>query len=82
MQTSTVLYKVKGGKTVEGAINGSGAKNLATKAMLSSLLTRGITVINNIPNIKEIDVTIKLLNSIGVTTSWNKSKKLFFFIYH
>lgn len=43
-----------------------GAKNFATKAMVASLLTSGVSRLHNIPSIGDVEITRTLLESLGV----------------
>ena len=61
-----VKYLVKGGSPVCGSIKCMGAKNFATKAMVASLLTENKTTLCNVPLIGDVEITQKLLESLGV----------------
>ena len=50
-----------------------GAKNLATKVMVAALLSEKPTIIKRIPNIGDVQITKKLLISIGVKINWKKN---------
>lgn len=64
---NSVKYEINGGGPITGTIKCMGAKNLATKAMVASLLGKGISKLHNIPNIGDVDITQLLLESLGVT---------------
>ena len=68
---SSVKYEINGGEPVTGAIKCMGAKNLATKAMVASLLSKSISTLHNIPNIGDVDITQLLLESLGVSIMRN-----------
>ena len=61
-----ISYIIKGGIPIYGRILCTGAKNLATKAMVASLLSNEITVLRGVPNIGDVDITKQLLISAGV----------------
>ncbi|RYG62060.1 MAG: UDP-N-acetylglucosamine 1-carboxyvinyltransferase [Alphaproteobacteria bacterium] len=67
MPTSGYTYKITGGNPVEGEITCYGAKNFATKAMVAACLGDGPTVLSNMPPIGDVDITMGLLKSVGVT---------------
>ncbi len=59
-------FKIIGPSKIEGEIKISGSKNSALPILFSSLLTEKDVKIKNIPNIKDIDITLKLFKKIGV----------------
>lgn len=67
---SEIEYQITGGKPVVGEISCMGAKNLATKVMVASLLAFGKTTIYNVPHIGDVEITERMLHSMGVTTKW------------
>ncbi len=67
-------YLITGGIPVHGAIKCMGAKNFATKAMVASLLTNERTTLHNVPAIGDVDITRKLLESLGVITHYVAAK--------
>ena len=66
IEKQSVKYLVTGGIPVHGTIKCMGAKNFATKAMVASLLTANQTTLCNIPLIGDVEITQKLLESLGV----------------
>ena len=66
MTSMKAFYKVRGGQPVSGRIKSLGAKNFATKAMIASLLSKEKTILHNVPNIGDIDITAAMLESVGV----------------
>ena len=64
-------FKIKGGKKLNGEVRPQGAKNEALQIICATLLTSEEVVINNIPDIIDINKLISLLKSLGV-----KVKKL------
>lgn len=58
-------YEIEGGKTLTGSVRLSGAKNLASKLILASLLTDQPCTLSNIPAIGEIDIAIQLVSLAG-----------------
>ncbi|CAL7963199.1 UDP-N-acetylglucosamine 1-carboxyvinyltransferase [Alphaproteobacteria bacterium] len=47
-----------------------GAKNLATKAMVASLLSDKKTTLHNVPHIGDLEITECLIKSLGVEVKW------------
>lgn len=56
---------VQGGRPLHGRIRVSGAKNAALPILLASILVDGRTVFSNVPNLRDINTTLKLLSIIG-----------------
>ena len=59
---------ILGGKTLEGTITISGSKNAALPILVSSLLTREISNLDNVPNLLDITTMKELLISLGIKT--------------
>ncbi len=57
---------INGGRALQGRISVRGAKNLATKAMVASLLGQTTSVLRNVPNISDVRVVAGLLALHGV----------------
>jgi len=66
----TQSYRIVGGKTLKGEITLSGAKNAATKALIASLLADSKSVLENIPQIGDVEVTLEICRSLGVKYQW------------
>jgi UDP-N-acetylglucosamine 1-carboxyvinyltransferase len=58
-------FLIKGGKRLEGAISISGSKNSALPILFATLLTDEKIILKNIPNLRDIDTTLKLLRFLG-----------------
>ncbi len=65
-------YKITGGEPIKGTIGCLGAKNFATKAMVAALLTHDKSVLTNVPDIGDIDLTLEMLKAIGVKIDYDK----------
>jgi UDP-N-acetylglucosamine 1-carboxyvinyltransferase len=59
---------IKGGKTLEGDIPISGAKNAALTLMPCALLTEEKLTLTNLPRLADVDTFAHLLNQLGVST--------------
>ena len=60
-------FKVKGGKKLSGTIKPQGAKNEALQVISAVLLTEEKVIIDNIPNIIDVNRLIDLLKCMGVS---------------
>ncbi|MBX4180838.1 UDP-N-acetylglucosamine 1-carboxyvinyltransferase [Sodalis sp. CWE] len=66
-------FRVCGPTTLSGEVTISGAKNAALPILFSSLLAEEPVEIQNVPKLKDIDVTVKLLNQLGAKAEQNES---------
>ena len=64
-------FKVQGGNKLSGEIIPQGAKNEALQILCAVLLTSEEVIIENIPNIRDVNILINLLEDLEV-----KVKKL------
>src|SRR3954453_19283043 len=58
-------FVIRGGTPLLGTIRVSGAKNAALPAMAAALLTEEPVVLDNIPQVRDIETTRKLLAAMG-----------------
>ena len=58
-------FVVRGGNPLLGTVRVSGAKNAALPAMAAALLTDEPVVLENIPQVRDIETTRKLLTAMG-----------------
>lgn len=58
-------YIINGGYKLEGEINIPGAKNSVLPILAASVLTGKTSIISNIPNLKDVDIMVKLLSHLG-----------------
>lgn len=63
-------YKIIGGKKLRGKITLSGAKNVATKVIIASLLAETKSVLENIPRIGDVETTLDICQSLGAEYKW------------
>ena len=56
---------IKGGKKLTGEVTVSGSKNAALPIFISTILAPGLNEISNVPFLRDINTTIKLLETIG-----------------
>ena len=60
---------VTGGKQLSGSVATSGAKNAALPILFATLLADGEHLLDNVPELRDIDSTELLLNALGCRTS-------------
>ena len=56
---------VNGGVSLNGEITPSGSKNAALPIIFSTLITKGISTIKNVPDITDVDRAISLIEAFG-----------------
>ncbi len=56
---------IKGGKKLKGDVTVSGSKNAALPIFVATILAPGINQISNVPFLRDINTTIKVLESLG-----------------
>ena len=59
-------FEIQGGKSLSGEITPQGAKNEALQVINAVLLTKEKVIINNIPDIIDVNKLINLLETLGV----------------
>jgi UDP-N-acetylglucosamine 1-carboxyvinyltransferase len=58
--------RILGGSQLRGSLDIAGAKNAALPILISSILTDNPLVVSNVPQLKDIETTLKLLKHLGV----------------
>lgn len=58
-------YRITGGIPLSGEVSVSGAKNAALAILPATILAKGPCIIENLPNISDVSVEIKILSEIG-----------------
>lgn len=67
-------YHIKGVKKLEGVVNISGSKNASLPILAASILNGGIAKIYNLPEIKDVKTTLKILELLGCKVTKKKNK--------
>ena len=60
------IIKIEGGRPLKGTIQVSGAKNAALSLMIASLLTEKPFRLENVPELTDITILSRVLESLGV----------------
>ena len=68
--------EVFGAKKLKGNIHISGSKNAALPILAATILSSKKIILKNLPNVKDIETMIKLLESIGSIIKYSKKKNL------
>ena len=69
-------FLVRGGRPLSGNVQISGAKNAALPILCACLLTSEPMTISNVPRLRDINTTLRLLGSMGVQSYWLEENKL------
>lgn len=67
--------EIEGGTPLEGTIQAQGAKNATTKLLVASLVSDQKCILNNVPNIGDVEITLDLCRELGSEVSWDKKNK-------
>jgi UDP-N-acetylglucosamine 1-carboxyvinyltransferase len=59
------IFKIRGGKKLKGEIIPQGAKNEALQILSATLLSEEPIIINNVPNIVDVNKLIELIGAMG-----------------
>lgn len=63
-------YGVSGGRPLRGEIHVAGAKNAAPKLIIAALLAEEPSVLDNVPRIGEVELTLRICSALGVRWRW------------
>ena len=67
-------YKIKGVKKLEGIVNISGSKNASLPILAASILNGKTASIYNLPDIKDVKTTLKILEILGCKVVKKRNK--------
>lgn len=59
-------YVIKGGNALKGEVNIAGAKNAALGILAAAIMTDEVVVVENLPDVSDINVFLQAMESIGV----------------
>ena len=63
-------YIVEGGRRLSGTIRPSGNKNAALPIVAASLLSDQPVVLQNVPRIRDVEILVELVRSVGAKVDW------------
>jgi UDP-N-acetylglucosamine 1-carboxyvinyltransferase len=66
------FIKVKGRPTIKGSISINGSKNAALPILITSLLSEKPLHLKNVPNLKDVQNLLEILEELGVSTKLDK----------
>src|ERR1700759_5621575 len=71
-----IQYIVEGGHRLAGTIEPAGNKNAALPIIAASLLTEHPVTLDNVPRIRDTEVLVELVRSVGASADWQKPNTL------
>lgn len=60
-------FKIIGGNKLKGILKVDGSKNATLPVMVATLVEKGTYILHNVPNLRDIQTLIKILESLGLT---------------
>ncbi|MSQ27313.1 MAG: UDP-N-acetylglucosamine 1-carboxyvinyltransferase [Dehalococcoidia bacterium] len=69
-------YSIRGGNPLTGTVTISGAKNAVLPAVAAAILTADDCIIENVPQIEDINVMTGVLRAMGATAEWRGPNSL------
>lgn len=70
-------YIIQGGRPLKGTLFVQGAKNAALPMIAASLLTgHGQTVLRNVPPLNDVEVSIKMAESVGAKITYHRNERI------
>ena len=75
------IIKVNGKRPMRGEIKVSGSKNCALCLIAGALLAQDEIILNNIPDIEDVRLFLKILNHLNVKTLFENNKLIKTILY-
>lgn len=69
-------YLIQGGRKLNGSVKISGAKNAALPIMAAALMAEGETILDNVPQIADVQCMGLILEGLGATITWIDDQRL------
>ena len=64
--------KITGGRRLSGELTISGAKNAVLPILAASLISGGVTVIENAPRLTDVESSLEILRTLGCEARWSQ----------
>jgi UDP-N-acetylglucosamine 1-carboxyvinyltransferase len=65
-----IRYQITGGVPLQGEVTISGSKNAALPMIAASALVSGVTILHNVPRLRDTEIMLQILEFLGATTSF------------
>ncbi len=69
------VLRIQGGAPLRGTVTIGGAKNAALPALAATLLTDEECILNNVPDLADIEIMLALLRSLGAEAEHDRKRK-------
>jgi len=69
--TMTERFVVQGGRPLRGVVRPAGNKNAALPLIAATLLVEGTSELRNVPRIRDVEVLLDLVRSLGADVEWS-----------
>lgn len=66
-------FVIEGGYKLDGEVKISGSKNASLPIIAASIMGEGKTILHNVPNLKDVQTMIKILNYMGAKTKFENN---------
>lgn len=66
---------IEGGVPLKGTVRASGAKNAALPIMAAVLMLEGDTILENVPQLMDVSIMLRMLNALGVRAEYYSLKQ-------
>ena len=70
------VFRIKGGRPLEGKVEIGGAKNSALELISAALLTGEEVVLRGVPRLSDVETISELLRTLGASVAWQGSGTL------
>lgn len=77
MAKASSIFKIHGGKPLDGEIRVKGMKNAATPIIAATLVVRGPVTLRNVPRLSDVERMLDILRSIGAEVEWKGDDELY-----
>ena len=61
---------IRGGNKLSGSVKISGAKNSAVAVIAATILCKGTTILENVPQISDVKILLNIMKKLGVEVEW------------
>ena len=65
-------FQIEGGRPLFGSLEVQGAKNSVLPILAATLLCRGRCVLENCPRLRDVEASIRILESMGCRARWQE----------
>lgn len=69
------VFRIEGGRPLNGRVRIGGAKNAALPLLAATLLTPETMVLSNVPELADVATMLDILRSLGATVEWDREAR-------